>query len=362
MDKMKAPGVFIVEKNAFPNSVVEVATAVPAFIGYTEKADDNGKSLLNKPWRITSLSEFQTYFGFGPAPIFSFAKIDQTASSPAAAPVAAFFDEEKNGYSLMWDSRKYLLYYSMLLFFQNGGGPCYIVSVGDYTAEIAADKLQAAIDLLMAEQEPTMVIIPEVVRLPPADCIAVQRAVVVHCGGKMRNRFAILDIHEGDKGRQGPGGDVIEKFRDGVGNKYLDSAAAYYPWLNTSILQNQEVSYENISNKELLQDLLQTPLRAEMNRLVAKGEKTKAIAALIEQVDNITKDWAEDPGVKPEEVSIYKTRLDKILRDNFPFYVRILSAITTCLNLLPPAAAVAGIYTRVVTRRGGSGRRRKTSV
>jgi phage tail sheath protein FI len=34
---IKTPGVYIKEINAFPNSVVEVATAVPAFIGYTEK-------------------------------------------------------------------------------------------------------------------------------------------------------------------------------------------------------------------------------------------------------------------------------------------------------------------------------------
>jgi hypothetical protein len=32
---MKTPGVDIVEKNAFPNSVMEVVTAVPVFIGYT---------------------------------------------------------------------------------------------------------------------------------------------------------------------------------------------------------------------------------------------------------------------------------------------------------------------------------------
>ena len=47
MGQMKTPGVYIVEKSAFPNSVVEVATAVPAFIGYTEKADNMGKSLAN---------------------------------------------------------------------------------------------------------------------------------------------------------------------------------------------------------------------------------------------------------------------------------------------------------------------------
>lgn len=34
---MKKPGVYVVENNAFPNEVVEVATAVPVFIGYTEK-------------------------------------------------------------------------------------------------------------------------------------------------------------------------------------------------------------------------------------------------------------------------------------------------------------------------------------
>ena len=57
---MKTPGVYIVEKSAFPNSVVEVATAVPAFIGYTERADNKGKSLLNKPFKITSMAEFHT--------------------------------------------------------------------------------------------------------------------------------------------------------------------------------------------------------------------------------------------------------------------------------------------------------------
>ena len=62
---MKTPGVYIVEKSAFPNSVVEVATAVPAFIGYTERADNKGKSLLNKPFKISSMAEFHNYFGYG---------------------------------------------------------------------------------------------------------------------------------------------------------------------------------------------------------------------------------------------------------------------------------------------------------
>lgn len=62
MPDMKTPGVYIVEKSAFPNSIVEVATAVPAFIGYTEKAENSDTSLLNKPWRITSIAEFHAYY------------------------------------------------------------------------------------------------------------------------------------------------------------------------------------------------------------------------------------------------------------------------------------------------------------
>src|SRR5512140_867952 len=89
MGVMKTPGVYIVEKNAFPNSVVEVATAVPAFVGYTQKADNKGKPLKNQPWRISSMSEFHNYFGFGPEPKFSIkAAPDAPAGGAPAAPAA----------------------------------------------------------------------------------------------------------------------------------------------------------------------------------------------------------------------------------------------------------------------------------
>lgn len=61
MGSMKTPGVYIVEKSAFPSSTVEVATAVPAFIGYTEMALNGNVSLLNKPFRITSMAEYHSF-------------------------------------------------------------------------------------------------------------------------------------------------------------------------------------------------------------------------------------------------------------------------------------------------------------
>ena len=77
---MKTPGVYIVEKSAFPNSVVQVATAVPAFIGYTEKAMNGDVSLHETPTVINSISEYHGYFGGAPDPQFKLQPVEERAS------------------------------------------------------------------------------------------------------------------------------------------------------------------------------------------------------------------------------------------------------------------------------------------
>ena len=66
MGSIKTPGVYIIEKNAFPNSVVEAPTAIPAFIGYTKQAVNGNNDLKNVPWKISSMTEYIQYFGGGP--------------------------------------------------------------------------------------------------------------------------------------------------------------------------------------------------------------------------------------------------------------------------------------------------------
>jgi uncharacterized protein len=51
MSTYKTPDVYVEEISVFPPSVAEVETAVPAFIGYTEKANYRGKNLLNEAVR-----------------------------------------------------------------------------------------------------------------------------------------------------------------------------------------------------------------------------------------------------------------------------------------------------------------------
>ena len=340
MGQMKTPGVYIVEKNAFPNSVVEVSTAVPAFIGYTQQADNKGKSLLNKPWRITSMSEFHNYFGFGPKPLFDIGE------KPADSNDEASFSLAGKEYLLSQSAGKNLLYNSMLLFFQNGGGPCYVVSVGNYSDDVEADKLQKGINLLVKEQEPTMVVIPETVLLDEQNSISVQQSALAHCGGKMRNRIAILDIWGGHKDRQDPAGDCIENFRSALGINYLDYATAYYPWVNSTVVQDKALSYENITN----QDVLQSLLRTEIGIPDVVDESTPAKTAQQAQaIDEIASSWEDK---SDEETYAVKSQLNKSLIAMSPLFGNILGSIKEKLNLLPPAAAMAGVYTMVDNSRG----------
>lgn len=377
MAQMKTPGVYVVEKNAFPNSVVEVATAVPAFIGHTEYASNKGKSLRNVPWRISSLSEFHSYYGFGPTPKFNV--VDKTDDA-AAAP--AFSSGGKDYWLQQAPETRYLLYLSMLMFFQNGGGPCYVVSVGGYSDEFDPDKFTSGVEFLLKEQEPTMVVIPETVLLEEPDAISVQQAVLAHCGGTMRNRVAILDIWDGFRDRQDPKGDCIENFRSALGINYLDYGVAYYPWVETTIIHDKDLGYENVGNLGDLQKIIKAelglpdkaPAPADGDKPAEKSIKLK-IAAQVEAVDSITSlgsggdgktaagaegeegggeeaGKASGGGTDGDEIAAQKRLLDKTLRTMSPTYGDVLIEMQHQLNLLPPGAAMAGVYTMVDNLRG----------
>lgn len=326
MGAMKTPGVYIVEKSAFPNSAVEVATAVPAFIGYTEIAMNGSVSLLNKPFRITSMAEFHAFFGGAPTPLFA---LPEVAEGEEPALVCG---EKK--VIVKQTSVPFTLYYQMLMFFGNGGGPCYIVSVGDYKAdEISADALKAGIATLLKEQEPTMVLCPEAVGLKDKElCFSVQTTMLSHCGYDMRNRIAILDVYDGFKDRKDPTGDVVLEFREKIGSSFLDFGSAYYPWLNTSIVQDRDLSFLNF-DPETLKALLDEELKKR------PADKQPLIK---EQIDKL--------GTEMDDIQ--RDTLNKTLMQISPIYNGVLKETRRILNLLSPSASMAGIYTMVDNTRG----------
>lgn len=220
MAVMKTPGIYIVEKSAFPNSIEEVPTAIPAFIGYTEKAINGIDSLINKPWKISSMAEYQNYFGGAPLPTFAISKATEVAAAPQAESGARSvirLNTSKDGAYEIVVKNNHTLYSNILLFFANGGSSCYIVAVGGYTTEVTAKSLIDGLTPLLKESEPTIIVIPEAVNLPSLDdCIKVQQAMLKHSGLDMKNRFAILDIYM-DKDKD-DSQSCIDNFRAKIGS------------------------------------------------------------------------------------------------------------------------------------------------
>lgn len=219
----KTPGVYIEEISKFPPSVAQVETAIPAFIGYTDKAvvdgvDFHAESIF-RPVKISSLPEYELYFGGAPNPTTIEIELNSDNSVKSA---------KVNGVNLLYDTVR--------MFYANGGGDCFIVSVGDYNSQAADVDKQDLLDGLASVEKadlPTLLVIPETVHLTNAEAGEVHAAMLAQCN-KLQDRFAVLDLVDGGN-EITPSSDPIGLFRDNVGMNFLKYGAAYYPWLKTTL-------------------------------------------------------------------------------------------------------------------------------
>ena len=239
---VKTPGVYIQEVSLFPPSIAEVETAIPAFIGYTEYAyDGNLKAMAEiTPVKVSSLVEFKMYFGEG------YDVQEYTISVDTS---------NDNLIAKATPDRRYFLYDAIRQFYDNGGGDCYIVSVGKYGDNIDDGDLSDGIDALKKYDEPTLLLFPDGTLLldssddPDYSKYAdVQKKALVQCYN-LQDRFAIFDLMEGNK-KEDSTTKPITNFRDKIGVNYLKYGAAYYPWIMTSYdinLMFRQLSYEDSS-------------------------------------------------------------------------------------------------------------------
>lgn len=359
MGNMKTPGVYIVEKSAFPNSVVEAPTAIPAFIGITEKALNGKDDLKGKPWKIASMTEYLKFFGQGPEEKFvlSIKKAGGTAATDylftheveytemKAEAVAEGGEEAAEGAggtvatttkyvfaAQRKEKNRFTLYYQMMMFFANGGGACYIVSVGNYKDNLLLDKdmMSNAIKALEKEQEVTMLVVPEAVYSP--SCWDIQVMALEHCG-KMQNRFAVLDVQAKTTENQTQA-EQVKEFQTYIGNNSLSYGAAYYPWLETSLLGDKDIAAEMFSWATGTELDFKAFFDQDSNIL---NYANAAIGEIMNSVTSTDRKKAEFHGA---------------LLQNWGVYQLMVKKVKTFLNLLPPSASMAGIYTMVDNTRG----------
>jgi phage tail sheath protein FI len=194
------PGVYVEEISTLPPSVAAVATAIPAFIGYTAL----GVAGEVEVDQVSTLLEYEQRFGkAGPTDLVADADGNIVGFEPLPA---------------------HALWYAVNLYFKNGGGRCYVVSVDNEASALARGRFDKGLEALELEDEPTLIVMPEAVALPQADFDGLNQAALALCR-KLGDRFAILDVKDGD----------VAKFRNGVLVDNLMYGAAYHPYVETSL-------------------------------------------------------------------------------------------------------------------------------
>jgi hypothetical protein len=224
MKSFKTPGMYIEEIPNFPPAIVSVDTAIPVFIGYTEKTSVHQPGdLLCRPIKITSLVDYSNLFG-GPV--------------PEKGVVLQFNQPSPGNYSvtsIVNNPSGFILYYALQWYFMNGGGPCYIISVGDYTAgNVSIGHLENGLSAIASFPEITLVLFPDSTSLPTAvEYYAFCKKSLSLCA-EMPHRFTIMDVWIPDN----DGTDPVRTLREAdLGLVSVRRfGAAYYPRIMVSMI------------------------------------------------------------------------------------------------------------------------------
>lgn len=216
MRPLRTPGVYVDEVATLPPSVAEVSTAIPAFLGYTEKGSGVQK--------ISSLLEYEEVFGRAKATAFTVSATLSDKNEVASVTVTPKDATAKRP--------QFLMYYCIAHYFKNGGGPCYVISVGTYSGgDMKKDDFEKAFPLLEQEDEPTLILLTDAVNLSLADYCSVCEEALKQCN-KLKDRFLILDVPYNSSATLNKD---AQDFRDSFTMSYLSYASAYYPYLETTL-------------------------------------------------------------------------------------------------------------------------------
>ncbi|MFL9833770.1 phage tail sheath family protein [Chryseobacterium terrae] len=394
MPNPTTPGVSVEEITKLPYSVNLVDTAVPTFIGYTEKIPAD----YDEPLKISSILEYEKLFG------------------KSKKESIQLQDVEGKGLTVVAPSVQFLMYYSLQVYFANGGGACYIVSTGNYSSgEVKLSSLQEGLNMIEDIKEPILIILPDAVSLTAEnDFYIICNQAIAKANDDTKNRFVILDTYYGDSATQSNNLNTIESFRAKINT--TNHAAAYFPHLKTilnysfdedkTILHTglQKESQDSadfyageIAALEVLKDLAITEIETSANGFVLADLLGQAIAiadeiyetadskaALKEAIDEAKAvldaiyDGTIDDFIIPENLSttepIFSGEFDDLINailnskdevgnangltlkslqsSDSLLYNQIKEAIKSLKVVLPPSSAMAGVYGRIDSTRG----------
>jgi phage tail sheath protein FI len=382
MAKYNTPGVYVQEISTLPPSVAQVATAIPAFIGYTE----TGSGIK----RIDTLLDYETAFGKAKPSAYAITvdenRDNQGNISYNVKEVSRDLDKDKKNVN------PFLMHYGLSLYFLNGGGSCYIVSVGNYDSDLSktAQAFKDGLSLLEKEDEPTLIVLLDAVSLlKNEDYYDLCDQTLKQCN-KLGDRFLIADVAGGD----------WETFRNKMPiGKLLTYGAAYHPYLKTLLnyqpgdvsVSINALSYQLsttdvitvtytggatspkliITSSSSVQDKVDFDTRTTADTLsitIATPAPTGAEVATVWSTWISTKgndaagfdiqkngdgsvNIATAPS-KPLTKAVTQKKLEELQSTNTALYNKLKLQLNDERVTLPPSPAIAGIYASVDRERG----------
>ena len=272
MATYKTPDVYVEEISIFPPSVAEVETAIPAFIGYTERALKNGVEQVELiPTKVTSLAEYKEIFGGAPPVNVKNVELNSDNSVKKTEIESTFY-----------------MYDSIRMFINNGGGKCYIISIGSYDDTPSKQDFLKGLAKLKKQDEPTLILFQDAIKLGD-DLYEVQKQALDQCN-TLQDRFTVCDLLENNGWQKG-----IDDFRDKVGINNLKYGAAYTPYLKTNL--TKDVKYSDIKGK-----LKKSGSTIELKKLTTDND----IISIIETLDLAVMDNKIINGEKTDNGSFKK--------------------------------------------------------
>lgn len=298
----KTPNVYVEEISKLPPSVAEVDTAIPAFVGYTEKAkrfvDDD---LIKVPSRIKSLLDYEQYFGKGPS--YSSIHVQLTPAN--------IIDESKTTVT----NSIYNLYESMRLFFDNGGGVCYVCSAGKYSSAdndaARATNITNALAEIRKFDEPTILLFPDAVNIKTGGVVdwdkiaGIQQAALKQCGD-LGDRFAVLDVP--DEATKTPE-EEADTFRSKIGMNNLKYGAAYSPFIKT-------IYDKNFKLRDIMKNFFDSiPAQIELKSLFSDADKDPAGTPIKTKLDDFKNIYTDNDAINAR-LSLFSGKLVTDLFDS----------------------------------------------
>ncbi len=243
----KTPGVYVVEKDAFGSSIVANATAVPIFIGFTEVANHpSGEALpyfkipgqtrpaavkTKIPYLINSMLEYTQCFG-GPdtTGILEVSEAGQAPNQYYTSKIVKGAAGSEKAYQPSYTQP------AVSNYFTNGGGSCYILSLGRFEdfdpTKIGVVNLDIIIKAIEEAEQCTLIMPIDLIRFGTSNYYNWANQFL-DLANESKEQFCVLDVIMNDPKNSILNLDDVDHYRSGVTSENLKYAGAYYPYLKS---------------------------------------------------------------------------------------------------------------------------------